>query len=125
MPKTVANTPEALHRLFEAAFNAHDADAVVGLYAPDAILRFGNDLLADPAAIRAAYRTLFELQPRMELTTVGVLRSGDLAQLRGQWIWQGRTPDGAVVRHEGRSVETVREHAGRGWLYVLDDPGGA
>jgi uncharacterized protein (TIGR02246 family) len=115
--------PEHLHALFQSAFNQHDIDAIVALYEPTAVLIHAGTLARGTAAIRAAYRAVLPQRPRIELQTISVMRTGDLALLRGKWIWRGVSSDGQPVHSEGRNVETVRLQADGRWLIVIDDPG--
>ncbi len=58
----------------------------------------------------------------MELETLAVNRTGDLALLHGRWTLREIGPDGAEVRRDGRNTETARRQPDGGWLFVIDMP---
>jgi uncharacterized protein (TIGR02246 family) len=115
--------PEHLHALFQSAFNRQDIDAIVALYEPAAVLVRAGTLARGTDAIRAAYRAVLAQPPRIEVQTISVICTGNLAVLRGTWVWRGVASDGKAVHSEGRNIETVRLQADGRWLFVIDDPG--
>ncbi len=59
----------------------------------------------------------------MQLQTTGVIESGGLAVVYGEWSLTGGTdPDGNPVNLEGRSTEAMRRQPDGSWLDVVDDP---
>lgn len=119
------SAPEDLHAAFQDAFNRQDVDALIGLYEPEAVLVLAGQSVHGRDAIRAAYEAVLAQRPLIDLQTLGVVRTGDLAMLRGRWAWHAAAPDGTVTRNEGRNVETARRQADGRWLFVIDDPGTA
>jgi uncharacterized protein (TIGR02246 family) len=120
-----ATTPEQIHRLFEAAFNAADLDALMELYEPDAAL------IAQPGSVahgseqaRAALQGFLALKGRITLDTKLVVTVGDLAYLANRWSLTGTDPDGNPVVLGATTAEVARRQADGGWRYVIDNAWG-
>lgn len=97
-----ARNPEDLHRLFAAALNAGDRDALMSLYAPDATL---------------------VPQPGQAVTGTAAIREAlDLALLYSSWVLRGTGPDGTPVEMTGRGTEVARRQADGTWRLALDNP---
>jgi ketosteroid isomerase-like protein len=96
-----AHTPEEVHQLFAAAFEAHDLQALVALYAPDAVFLLSpGTMLVRRDAIREHFQTLLALtqrslascnphrcscvgSARLHLAVAGRLRGADRRGTRG------------------------------------------
>jgi uncharacterized protein (TIGR02246 family) len=118
-----ANKPSDLHPLFEQAFNAQDADALLALYQPDAVLvPEPGSTVQGHDAIREALGGFLALKGTIKLDTVRVYEAGALALLHGHWTLKGSGPDGSPVEIEGRSSEVVAQQPDGTWLYTLDNP---
>jgi len=115
-------SPEQLHRSFQDAFNRYDLESIVSLYESDAVLAAAGAPVVGKDAIREHYRGVLARRPSIELRTLRVYRSGNLAMLHGTWILQETGADGASVRREGRNTETAREQPDGQWLFAIDDP---
>ena len=118
----MTESPEQLHSSFQDAFNRHDLDSIVALYEPDAVLASVDGPVQGTDAIREAYRGFLAMRPTIDLQTLGVNRTGDLAMLHGKWILRGTGPDGGQIRSEGRNTETARLQPDGRWLFVIDNP---
>ena len=119
-------TPDDLHQYFIDAFNSGDLDAVMKLYEPDAALvsQPGQVTTGHPAN-RQALQQFLALKGHMDITTVYVIRSSNLALLRGEWHLTGTGPDGKRVEMSGKNVEVARRQSNGDWLFVIDHPFGA
>jgi ketosteroid isomerase-like protein len=112
-----AHTPCEIHRLFEAAFNAGDLEAILALYEPGAVLIAGDRTLAGYDAIRGFYRTSLAQGARMRLETRTAIESADgLALLHGEWSL------GPPASAEGLSTEVLRRQPDGDWKFVIDNP---
>jgi ketosteroid isomerase-like protein len=85
-----ATTPEQIHRLFKAAFNAGDLDGLMELYESNAAL------IAQPGSVahgsekaRAALHGFLALKGRIRLDTKLVFTVGELAYLSNSWSLRG------------------------------------
>jgi uncharacterized protein (TIGR02246 family) len=114
--------PATLHRAFEDAFNRQDLESVVALYEPGAVLVSPSGSVQGTDAIRDRYRVILAARPSMQLQTLSVNRTGNLAMLHGRWTVVERGTDGHQVRREGRNTEVVRRQADGRWLFVIDNP---
>jgi uncharacterized protein (TIGR02246 family) len=119
-----ANDPSQLHQAWEKAFNGGDLDALLDLYEPDAtLIPEPEKPVSGHAAIREALVPLLALTGRIQIRTAGVIPSGDLAVVYGDWSFVGGTdPDGNNVDLEGHSTELMRRQSDGSWLDVIDDP---
>lgn len=118
-----AKDPADMHRLFADAFNAHDLDALVALYEPEAVLvpqagqrAIGRDAIREAlAGFLAGFETI-------ELTTRGIVQQRDIALLYPEFLLRGTGEDGEPVTLEGHGTEVVRRQTYGTWLFVIDDP---
>jgi uncharacterized protein (TIGR02246 family) len=100
-----------------AHVNAHDIEATVALYTPDAvILEPGFPPISGTDAIRASFEDFFAMQPRndgSEILEIEVAASGDLAWERGR-SWGGYVEDGEARSFDGPYL-LVWKRAADGW----------
>ena len=112
-----ARTPREIHRLFEAAFNTGNLEAILALYEPGAVFIAGDRTLAGHDAIRDYFRISLAQSARMKLETRAVVESVDgLALLYGAWSL------GPPASTEGLSTEVVRRQPDGDWKFVIDNP---
>jgi ketosteroid isomerase-like protein len=107
-----AEQPEDLARFFVERANAGDAEGLVALYEPDAVLAFPTGrITVGQAAIRAEYERLLATRPQFapgqQLPT---LRNGDLA------LTATRLVNGDVT------AEVARCQSDGSWLWIIDRP---
>lgn len=109
-----AREPEELARLFVERANAHDAEGVAALYAPDAVMGFppGRETVGRDA-IRSVIEQLLEHAPLpFEVEEpLPTLRHGDLA------LTATRAKDGT-----GGRAQVARRQPDGTWLRILDRP---
>src|SRR5262249_49442424 len=118
-----AHSPTEIHALFQNAFNRGDAEALISLYEPDAILVVGGKPVTGRANIKAAFDSMLSDGVQMSLTTRSVIESRDgLALLHGEWIVQRTTTTGARLTTQGLSTEVVRKQPDGTWLFIIDSP---
>jgi uncharacterized protein (TIGR02246 family) len=112
-----------MHRLFADAFNAHDLDALVALYEPEAVLvPQAGQRAAGHDAIRAALAGFLASFQTIELRTRGIVEQEGIALLYPEFQLRGTRDDNEPVTLEGRGTEVVRRQAYGTWLFVIDDP---
>ena len=118
----MANSPEEIHREFEAAFNAADLDGLVALYEP------GGALIPQPGVvamgldeIRAALRGFLDLGGQITLDTREVVIVDELAYLTNRWSLVGTNPDGTPLEMGATTAEVARRQDDGSWLYVIDN----
>ncbi len=112
--------PGDLHPLVQAAFNAKDVDALVGLYAPDAWL-FGPDgPVQGHDAIRAVWDGFVALDGQLEMITQYAVVHGEVALLSNRWTM--RIGDDEM---SATTAEVARRQPDGSWRYLIDNPDGA
>lgn len=119
-----AEAPEDLHKLFEAALNSGDLDALVPLYAFDGFLMTRGDPARGIGAIRGLLTEIVAMKPTIQLTTRRVVQVEDTALLVGDWRFHGTAADGSDVSTSGSSVEVARRQPDGSWRYLIDLPYG-
>ena len=108
-----AGQPEDLARLFVERANGGDAEGLVALYEPNAVLAYPpGQLTVGRDAIRKVYERMLASAPRLEAEDgLATLRSGDLA------LTSTRRRDGKGLR-----VQVARRQPDGTWLRVFDWP---
>ncbi|MGO9179937.1 MAG: YybH family protein [Candidatus Limnocylindrales bacterium] len=108
-----ATTPEDLTRLFVERANAGDAEGLVALYEPDAVVAYPpGQFTVGRAAIQALYEKMLAAAPQFRLETpLPTLQIGDLALTA--------TPP---LDAAGARAQVVRRQPDGSWLRVLDRP---
>ena len=122
-----ANNPEDIHKLFTAAFNAGNLEALMALYEPDAqVVPQPGHITSGHEAIRQALRLYLAMKGTMQVTTRYVIRGATIALLGGQWNLTASAPDGrSIEMMRGKSVEIARRQPTGEWLLTIDHPFGA
>lgn len=119
-------SPADKHRYFAEACNAGDADRLLALYEPDAVIVERNgDRTRGTEAIRTHIERLLAMRPTMRLLGSSSVVNGDLAQLSSWWQCTVITPDGAPAEMEFHGSELDRRQTDGSWLIVIDNPWGA
>ena len=121
-----ARAPEELHRLFAEALNAHDLEALMALFEPEAtLIPQPGQVVTGTEAIREALSGFLALKPRFDLEFKKAFQAGDIALLFSNWTLSGTDPDGNAVELAGRTSDVARRQPYGSWLFVIDDPFGA
>ena len=104
-----AREPGDLARLFNARANAGDADGLVAIYEPGAVLAVGRIVATGHAEIRSFYTDLLARKSDFPLPdTPEPVVNGDLA------LTSARLPNGVI------SVELARRQPDGAWLWAID-----
>ncbi len=120
-----ARNPEDIDRLFAAALNARDLNALAALYEPQASLTPSpGKTVTGTAAIRAALEMFVAMKPTMTITPRVVSRTGDLALVTAAWQLEMTGPDGKPAQMTGQSIEIARQQGDGNWLFAIDEPFG-
>jgi uncharacterized protein (TIGR02246 family) len=121
-----ARTPEELARLFAEAFNAHDLEAMVALFEPEAtVIPQPGQVVRGTEDIREALSGFVALKPKFEGELKKAFQAGDIALLFSEWTLSATDPDGNAIEMEGRPTDVARCQPDGSWLFVIDDPYGA
>jgi uncharacterized protein (TIGR02246 family) len=118
-----AQSPEAVHALLEAAFNAGDLDAFMEIYDDDATLIVPPEgqRVSGRDAIRAAVQPTLALRPSAQIEVVEKLQADGLALTHARWRIVG-TDGGERVEMSGRGTIVSRRQPDGSWRIVLDNP---
>ena len=123
-----AITAKQVHELFVERFNAQDADGILELYEPNAVILPPDapEAVTGHAAIREVLDGFLALKGKMENTIVRVIEQQDIAILYSRWTVSGTGPDGTSVTVGGTTSDVVRRQSDGSWLFAIDNPlGGA
>jgi uncharacterized protein (TIGR02246 family) len=117
-----AHSPEEIHALIGAAFNAADREGLAQLYEEDATV-IGvppeGGRVSGRDAILAATEPIFALEPTARLEVVEKLEGDGLAMAQGRWRIAG-TNDGEPVEMSGRGTLVSRRQPDGAWRVVLE-----
>lgn len=118
-----ARTLKEHYEQFAAAFNAGDGDALLGLYADDAVLiPEPGQAARGSAAIKDGLGAFLALKGTMDLKLRGVVEGPSTAITYGAWTINAVGDDGAPITMSGESTEVVAKQPDGTWRIVLDDP---
>ncbi|WP_321926619.1 alpha/beta fold hydrolase [Paraburkholderia guartelaensis] len=122
----VRSTPEQVPVAFDAALNAGDLDAVLGLFSNQATMRMSNGdvVQASPAELRDALAQLLTLRPRIRNEVRRVLTSGHIALVLLDWTLNVTLPDGQAHEERGTATQVMGKCADGGWRLRISNPPG-
>ena len=123
-----ATTAKQVHELFVERFNAQDANGIIELYEPNAVILppEAPEAVSGHVAIRGVLDGFLELKGKMENTIIRVIERQDIAILYSRWTVSGTGADGTPVTVGGTTSDVVRRQSDGSWLFAIDNPlGGA
>lgn len=118
-----APSPEEINIRWGEAFNAGDAEAMLSLYEPDALLVPGPG--QEPvrgAALEASVRWLTGLRATVTYEPRYWLRYGEFAVGSISFHIVGVDESGAPIELRGTTAEFARRQSDGTWKYVVDHP---
>ena len=118
-----ADSPEQIHALIAAAFNARDADAFAALHEQDATVHVPPDgrRVSGRDAIRAAVAPMFALASSFRSEVVGKLEADGLALTHARWRLIG-DDGGERVELSGLGTVVSRRQPDGSWRIALETP---
>lgn len=112
-----------IHDQFLAAVAARDVDALMTMYADDALaLDATGAQCSGPAEIEAMLTAFVTAVRGMTGTTRKILVSGDVALTSATWSGEAVGPDGTVQTLTGITAEVSRRMPDGTWRMIIDDP---
>ena len=112
--------PNDIPAAFAAAYNSGDVEALLALYAEDAV--FVPDGVAEVSGpgIRQALEGFMKLEGPIEMKLERAVVGPEVAVVIAKWSLP--TPDGAVLT--GITSDVVEKQSDGGWRYTIDAPFG-
>jgi uncharacterized protein (TIGR02246 family) len=114
--------PEGVIPSLIERFNAGSVEAMMDLYAPEAVF-VANDgrTVSDRSEIAAQFRRDISLGLPLKANVRHVFVGDDTAQIVVDWSIEGTGPDGKRVHLGGSASDIVRRGADGFWRYLIDN----
>jgi uncharacterized protein (TIGR02246 family) len=110
------------HRVWADAFNRGDTEALLALYAPDAILVVQpGQQVSGKEGVRTVLEGFLSLKVPLTLETLSVVTNDDIALTRGRWALRGTGADGQPLDMGGDTAEIWKRQPDGTWLTIIDD----
>ncbi|WGS51289.1 alpha/beta fold hydrolase [Paraburkholderia sp. D15] len=118
------HSPEQVPVAFDAALNAADLDALLGMFSHHATMRLtsGKVLRESPAELRSALAELLALRPHIRNEVRLVLTSGDIALVLLDWSLNVTLPDGQNREERGTATQVLEKGRDGGWRLLIANP---
>ena len=103
-------------------FNSGKIEAMMALYAPEAVF-VANDgrTISDRAEFTAILEHDINLRLPLKANVRHVFVGGDTAQIVLDWSIDGTGPDGKIVHMHGTASDIIRRGADGFWRYIIDN----
>jgi ketosteroid isomerase-like protein len=124
MPESLPlpTTPESFVPALVERFNSRKLDAMMALYAPEAVfVAMDGRTITDRNEFAAQFQHDMDLGLPLKANVRHVFVGGDTAQIVVDWSIEGTGPDGKDVRLGGSASDIVRRGADGVWRYVIDN----
>jgi ketosteroid isomerase-like protein len=114
--------PEGVIPSLVERFNSGRIEAMMALYAPEAVF-VANDgrTITDRAEIAAQFQRDMSLGLPLKANVRHVSVGDDVAQIVVDWSIDGKGPDGEDVHLGGSASDIVRRGADGFWRYIIDN----
>ncbi len=117
-----ARSPEELGRLFVAAMNSGNLEAIMALYEPGASMASApGRVVTGAAAIRRVVAEHLAGKPKITATPKLLAQAGDIALVATAWHMTGTGGDGKPLNINGQAAEVCRRQQDGTWRYVIDN----
>ena len=114
--------PEGVIPSLIERFNSGKVEAMMALYAPEAVfIAKDGRTVTDRAEIAAELERDLSLGLPLEAKARHVFVNGDIAQIVVDWSIDGTGPDGKHVHVEGTASDVARRGADGRWRYLIDN----
>lgn len=127
MPKSfpLPTEPEGVIPSLVEGFKSGKIEAVMALYAPEAVFVADDGRnITDRAEFTAILEYGVKLGLPLKANVRHVFVGGDTAQIVLDWSIDGTGPDGKIVHMHGTASDVVRRGADGFWRYVIDNAQG-
>jgi ketosteroid isomerase-like protein len=115
-------TPEGVIPSLLERFNSGKIEAMMALYAPEAVF-IANDgrTITDRNEFAAQFQRDMSLGLPLKANVRHVFVGADTAQIVLDWSIEGKGPDGKDVHLGGTASDIVRRSADGFWRYIIDN----
>jgi uncharacterized protein (TIGR02246 family) len=114
--------PEGVIPSLVERFNSGKVEAMMDLYAPEAVfVAKDGRTITDRTEIAAQFQRDISLGLPLKANVRHVFVAGDTAQIVVDWSIDGKGPDGADVHLGGSASDIVRRGADGLWRYIIDN----
>src|SRR6476660_9946965 len=114
--------PEGVIPSLLKRFNAGKIEAMMALYAPEAVSAVNS---ARSVIVRPSFAAILEHDIKLGLPLKANVRhvfvGGDTAQIVLDWSIDGTGPDGKIVHMHGTASDIMRRGADGFWRYIIDN----
>jgi ketosteroid isomerase-like protein len=121
-PFQLPTTPEDVIPSLLERFNSRKLEAMMDLYAPEAVF-VANDgrTVTNRSEFAAQFQRDMNLGLPLKANVRHVFVGGDTAQIVLDWSIEGKAPDGKDVQLGGTASDIVRRGADGFWRYIIDN----
>ncbi|MSQ07549.1 MAG: DUF4440 domain-containing protein [Dehalococcoidia bacterium] len=117
-----ARSPEELGRLFAAAMNSNNLEAIMALYESGASMASApGRVVTGAAAIRRVVSEHLASKPKITVTPKLLAQAGDIALVATAWSIIGTGGDGKPLNVSGQAAEVCRRQPDGTWRYLIDN----
>jgi pimeloyl-ACP methyl ester carboxylesterase/ketosteroid isomerase-like protein len=122
----LCRAPEDVPAAFDAAMNAGDLDALLGVFSNNATMRMTNGEIAQesPGDLRESLARLLATRPHIRNTVRRVLSSGGIALVLLDWTLSVTRPDGQRQVEQGTATQVMEKGRDGGWRLRIANPSG-
>ena len=114
--------PEGVIPSLIERFNSRNIEAMMALYAPEAVfIAKDGRTITDHTEIAAQLERDLKLGLPLEAKARHVFVAGDIAQIVLDWSIDGTGPDGKIVHMHGTASDIMRRGADGFWRYIIDN----
>lgn len=120
----VCSTPSQVPVVFDAALNAGDLNALLGVFSNQATMRMTNGEVVQKGKgeLRSRLAQLLSMQPRIRNTVRRVLQSGEIALVLLDWSLNVTLPDGQPHVENGTATQVMEKGRDGGWRLRISNP---
>jgi ketosteroid isomerase-like protein len=120
--RSLPTEPEGMVATLLERFNSGKVSAMMGLYAPEAVLIAKDGrTITDHTEIAAELERDLSLGLPLKAKARHVFVADDIAQIVLDWSIDGTGPDGKHVHLGGSASDIVRRGADGRWRYLIDN----
>lgn len=119
---TLPTKPEDVIPSVVERFNSRNLEAMMELYAPEAVfVAHDGRVITDRSEFAAQFQHDMNLGAPLKANVRHVFVGGDTAQIVLDWSIDGTGPDGKLVHIHGTASDIMRRGPDGVWRYIIDN----